>query len=197
MRRVALMAALVAVGCYPAERSPGDSSRVDTDAERDAQRVSRDAFEKWNEANKRLDAETSWRGMTRSLRQTWLWGRLRDNTDQDTQLHLKRLDAEERKILDKWYEAHEKWQPQRAEMLPESILNGRWLFNLYRQTMERARGDIQTQAEARRVLEVYVGLDGGVTILTDTLGVRELYDMMFEGDGWKVNLCKPAPHKKS
>ncbi len=196
MKRLVLAAAIVAIGCFPSERAPGMSSAPETDAEREAQRVSREAFEKWNEANKRLDAEASWNGMTRSLRQTWLWTRLRDNTDQETQLHLARMDSQDRKILDKWYEAHEKWQPQRAEMLPEGILNGRWLFTLYRQTMERARGDIKAQAEARRVLEVYVGTDGGVTILTDTMGVRELYDMMFEGDGWKVNLCKPAPHKK-
>jgi hypothetical protein len=46
------------------------------------------------------------------------------------------------------------------------------------------------------VKEIYVD-ETGVTVLTDTSGVSELYVMVFEGDGWKVDGHKPGQRRKN
>lgn len=198
MNRFVLLVAVLAVGCESGPRRPGDSSAPYGPEEKDAQGVARQAFEKWNDANARGDVEASWEGMTKSLRQDWLWMRLKDNRDSIAQEHLQRMEPEERKTLDRWLTALEKAfpPPQRAQGLPESILLGRWVFDLYRSTFARARGEASGQAKARKVTEVYMGGDGGVTIITKLHGVPEIYSMEYEGNTWKVHLCMPAAHKK-
>ncbi|MBI2932457.1 MAG: hypothetical protein HYY16_12465 [Planctomycetes bacterium] len=161
-----------------------------TDQERQG-RIVRDTFERWNEALARGDVEAGYAGMSDGFKSHWLWARLRDRNDTVTQAHLAKLDPALRGLLDVWFNAHEKEQPQRAELLPQSLLNSRWLFDLYREHLTREKQTVTAEAKVRTVREVYLD-ETGATVTAETLGILAMYAMVVEGGRWKIDGYRQA-----
>ncbi len=188
MRHWTLVLAVVVAGCMPQSNlRPPESPE-----EERAREAARKMFAQWNESLAKGDAQATYVGMSCALRSDWLWRRMQDKVDSITPPHMDKLDADALLVLGKWSsinEGHTKRTGSRATRLPESFLTSQWLFELYAAHFESVKAFAIGQAKMRKVVETYAD-QSGVTIITDSAGHKELYELIVEGDGFKVNMSR-------
>lgn len=158
-------------------------------------RAVREAFERWNASVAQGDVEAVYRGMSSGMKSHWLWTRIGDTSDNVTLRYVSSIDADTKPFLNDWMKANKNANPDRAFKLPMPVLTSAWLFNLFKETFQAGRAIAMSQADQRRVAEVYVDADG-VSILTSMKGTIELYVMVYEGDGWKVDGHRESPMRR-
>lgn len=146
-----------------------------------------DAFIRWNAAVAAGNSSAAFDGLTAGMKASWLWARLQDPNDGTARTQLDRLDSASTETLDEWRSRAQ----LRRTPLPESLATSSWLRELYRDWFARTP-TLVAEAKTRRIVEAYLGGDGGATLLTDNAGAHELFGMTREAGSWRIDNHRPA-----
>ncbi|HLY74153.1 MAG TPA: hypothetical protein VKU80_08550 [Planctomycetota bacterium] len=163
------------------------SCASETDATKSSN-TARETFEKWVRACVDGDALKVFRGMSDGYKSGWLYDRLGES-DSAARRWRGDLTGQARTDLDLWLGVAKKHEDGREEPLPSSVLEHPTLAALFRELFKRdyESGGIPTQMSRLQIAKVY-GDDSGVTVaVKNGVGSTELYGMVFERDGWKVD----------
>lgn len=189
----ALLSSLALAGCVTTTTSAADPRWVTKPVDKSANELAaesavRGAFEAWKEATMAGDVDTHYAGMTPSMVSHWLWGRVEDHGDLIMAKWLGILPAAQRKELETWREWHHKHQPDRAELLPATILGGDWIKKAYAEYFTQSFGQVKQSLSLAEVKQVAVDAQGA-TVITSLMGqATEAWVMVVGGDGkWYVD----------
>jgi len=151
----------------------------------------RRAFEEWAKAASAGDAEKTLAGFSDANKSQWLYIRLNEN-DPRTRQWRGQLTGGPRTALDLWWGQALKHGNGRDEPLHSMVLDHPSFLQLFREFFVLEARAIQTGLSRAEVTNTY-GDDSGVTVLVKSgLGKPiEYYQMVYEGNGWKIDLYKP------
>ena len=151
----------------------------------------RKAFEEWAQAASSGDAEKTLAGFSDGNKSQWLFDRLNEN-DPRTREWRGNLTGVARTHLDLWWGQALKNGNGRAEPLREVVLNHPTFIQLFREFYTMEMKSIQTNLSRAEVTQTY-GDDSGVTVLVKSGPGKpiEYYQMIYEGNGWKIDLYRP------
>jgi hypothetical protein len=151
----------------------------------------RKAFEEWAKAASEGDAEKTLAGFSDANKSQWLFDRLNEN---DARVRKWRgdLSGAPRTHLDLWWGQAIKHGNGRDEPLRDVVLNHPSFHQLFREFFTLEAKSIQTSLSRAEVTQTY-GDDSGVTVLVKSGPGKpvEYYQMIYEGNGWKIDLYKP------
>jgi len=174
-------AALLILGCLGASCA---SEPANTKATSGA----RDTFEGWVRACVDGDWKKVFAGMSDGFKSGWLYDRL---SESDTAARRWRVDlsGQARTDLDLWLGVAKKREDGREEPLPPAVLDHPSFAGLFRELFMRDfnGGGIRVQMSRLQIAQTY-GDDSGVTVaVKNGLNSTELYGLIYERDGWKVD----------
>jgi len=173
--------ALVMLGCCAASCTPEtNKAKASTGA--------REMFENWVRACVDGDVAKVFAGMSDGYKSGWIFDRLGES---DTAARRWRGDlaGQARTDLDLWLGVAKKREDGREESLPTSVLDHPSFAALFRELFMRDYngGGIRAQMSRLQIAQVY-GDDSGVTVaVKNGVNSTELYGLVFERDGWKVD----------
>ena len=174
-------ATLLILGCFAASCNPEtNKSKVSTSA--------REMFENWVRACVDGDVAKVFAGMSDGYKSGWIYDRLGES---DTAARRWRgdLTGQARTDLDLWLGVAKKREDGREESLPPSVLDHPSFAGLFRDLFMRDfnSGGIRVQMSRLQIAQVY-GDDSGVTVaVKNGINTTELYGLIYERDGWKVD----------
>lgn len=171
--------ALCACDALPPERTPD-------------QTVVEDAFMDWVDALVVGNATAAYLGLSELNKSQWLFDLLRGEDRGAHDWRLK-LDAQTRTDVDLWYNYFkDKAADLRVQKLGSSVLDSPEILALWRRTFDGQKESIRLQMSKVQVTEVYT--DGAAASLTvrNILGKTEIYELIFERGGWKINHHRAA-----
>jgi hypothetical protein len=205
MKRLMPVVLALAAGCVavPApKRGPSDIV-PETAAERDQREVAHEAFLKLHRAWLDGDAAASLSMMSVQGISDWLLTRTRDTGDPAWPKQLARLDAPSRVEFDAWVRFNKRVQipiaNTRPEVLPESILNSKWLRETWNHYFEAEKANLKHIAASMQVSEEDVYVEGtGMSVLVRLNRTpTHIYSMVQEGEGWRFDYAvRPAGKQK-
>ena len=149
------------------------------------------AFEEWAKAASAGDAEKTLSGFSDANKSQWLFDRLNEN-DPRAKRWRGDLTGEPRTALDLWWGQALKNGSGRNEPAPALVLSHPTFIALFRVFFTAEAKSIQTGLSRAEVTQTY-GDDSGVTVLVKSgPGMPvEYYQMVYEGNSWKIDLYKP------
>lgn len=143
------------------------------------------AFEAWVKACVAGDGEAVFRGMSEGFKSGWLYDRLNE-ADPVARRWRGELTGTARTDLDLWWGLAKKRNDGRKDQLPPSVLNHPSLMGLFKDILADETG-VRSQMARVAVAQGFAD-DTGVTIaIKNGAGTTELYGMVAEVDGWKVD----------
>jgi hypothetical protein len=152
----------------------------------DKKESARTAFEDWVRACAEGDAAKVFHGLSDGNKSGWVYERL-EESDALARRWRGDLTGLARTDLDLWLGVAKKRADGRQEPLPQTVLTHPSLKTLFTELFTRDAGAIKLQMSRLAVAQVY-GDDSGVTVaVKNGLGSTELYGMVYERDGWKID----------
>lgn len=146
----------------------------------------REAFETWVKAAVKGDARTTFAMLSDGNKSGWIFDRLEEG-DGSARRWRGELTGTARTELDLWWGVAKTRGSGREEPLPSSVITHPSLEQLFTEFFVRTQGGIQVQMSRLQVSQVY-GDDSGVTVaVRNGQGATELYGMVYERDGWKID----------
>jgi hypothetical protein len=151
----------------------------------------RKAFVEWAKAASSGDAEKTLAGFTDANKSQWLYDRLNEN-DLRSNRWRGALTGAPRTALDLWWGQALKHNDGRTEPLNSLVLAHPSFVALFREYFTAEAQAIKTGLSRAEVTQTY-GDATGVTVLVKAgPGMPvEYYQMIYEGNGWKIDLYKP------
>jgi hypothetical protein len=146
----------------------------------------RDMFEDWVRACVAGETDKVFHGMSDGYKSGWLYDRL-DEGDPTTRRWRGELTGPARTDLDLWLGVAKKRDTGRESNLPSSVLEHPSLGALFKELFMKDYGGIQTQMSRLQIANVFAD-DSGVTVaVKNGLNSTELYGLVYERDGWKID----------
>ena len=148
----------------------------------------RESFELWVHACVDGDWAKVFAGMSDGYKSGWLFDRLAES-DSATRRWRGALTGQARTDLDLWLGMAKKREDGREEALPPSVLDHPSFAQLFRELFMRDfnGGGIRTQMSRLQIAQIY-GDDSGVTVaVKNGVNSTELYGLIYERDGWKID----------
>jgi hypothetical protein len=157
-----------------------------TEEKQDTQLV-RKAFEDWVKLTMAGDAEKSLAMLSDAKKSEWLYDRLEEN-DPLARRWRGELTGTARTELDLWWGVAHKRRSGRAEILKESVLAHPTFVQLFRDYFGQTASAIRTQFSRLEILKIYAD-DTGITVIVKCgMGApTEMYGLIFEREGWKID----------
>jgi len=151
----------------------------------------RKAFEEWAKAASSGDAERTLAGFSDANKSAWLYERLNEN-DPRTRRWRGDLTGTPRTALDLWWGQALKNGNGRDEPVSSVVLTHPTFLRMFREYFTAEAQSIQTGLSRAEVTQAY-GDASGVTVLVKSApGMPvEYYQMVYEGNRWKIDLYKP------
>lgn len=144
------------------------------------------AFETWVKAAVSGDAIRTFAMLSDGNKSGWLFDRIEEG-DASARRWRSELTGTPRTDLDLWLGVARKRGGGRDEPLPSSVLLDRSLQDLFVEFFMRTQEGIRVQMSRLQIAQVY-GDDSGVTVaVRNGVGATELYGMVYERDGWKID----------
>ena len=170
---VGLAVALVACEELPPERSP-EQIRVE------------DAFMAWVNHLVKGNSDAAYRGLSEQNKSQWLFALLRG---EDRAAHAWRLKLEgrTRTDVDLWLNYFKDKRDGRVEKLPTSLLDDPGVLDVWRTTFESQKEVIRIQMSRLQISEIFTDAAAASIIVRNIEGKTEMYQMVFERGGWKVD----------
>ncbi|HEX7900439.1 MAG TPA: hypothetical protein VF950_21905 [Planctomycetota bacterium] len=170
---VGLALALVACEELPPERTP-EQIRVE------------DAFMAWVNHLAKGNADAAYRGLSEQNKSQWMFDLLRA---EDRAAHAWRLTLEgrTRTDVDLWLNYFKDKRDGRVEKLPTALLDDPGVLNVWRSTFEAQKEIIRIQMSRLTISEVFAEAAAASIIVRNIEGKSEMYQMIFERNGWKVD----------
>ena len=149
------------------------------------------AFEEWAKAASSGDVERTLAGFSDANKSQWLYTRLNEN-DLRTKKWRGELTGAPRTSLDLWWGQALKNGNGRDEPLHSIVLGHPSFIELFREFFTLEAQAIQTNLSRAEVTKTY-GDESGVTVLVKSGPGKpvEYYQMIYEGNAWKIDLYKP------
>lgn len=174
---VLLLGLLSACGGGPQNSGTMDESRS---------RSAREAFENWVRGAVAGDAVKTFAMLSDGNKSGWLFDRLEEG-DASARRWRAELTGTVRTELDLWLGVARQRESGRDEPLPSSVLLHPSLGELFTEYFVRTAGGIKVQMSRLQIAQIY-GDDSGVTVaVRNGVGATELYGMIYERDGWKID----------
>jgi len=143
-------------------------------------------FEDWVRACVAGDAPKVFNGMSDAYKSGWLFDRF-DEADPTTRRWRGELTGEARTDLDLWLGVAKKRETGRESILPISVLQHPSLTGLFKELFMKTYGGIKIQMSRIQIAQVYSD-DSGVTVaVKNSMSSTELYGLVYERDGWKID----------
>ena len=153
----------------------------------------RQAFEAWAKAASSGDAEKTLDGFSDANKSQWLFDRLNENDSRARQWRGA-LTGEPRTRLDLWWGQALKNGNGRDEPLNGFVLGHPSFLQLFREFFVAEAKTIQTGLSRAQVTQAYGDATGVTVLVKSGPGMPvEYYQMIYEGNGWKIDLYKPPP----
>jgi hypothetical protein len=144
------------------------------------------AFENWVKAAVGGDGIRTFAMLSDANKSGWLYDRLEEG-DGSSRRWRQELQGTARTDLDLWLGVAKKHGGGRDEPLPSSVLLDKSLQDLFTEFFMRTQEGIRVQMSRLQIAQVY-GDDSGVTVaVRNGVGATELYGMVYERDGWKID----------
>lgn len=180
MRRIVALLLLAASGSTlltTSCASPATTKEVD---------LARKTFEEWAKAAVTGDAEKTLAGFSDSKKSEWLFERLEEN-DPIARRWRGELTGVARTDLDLWWGIAHKSGSGR-EPLRTTVLDHPTFIKLFREYFVQTAGAIKLQFSKLEIANVY-GDDTGITVAVrcGQGAPTELYGLIYERDGWKID----------
>jgi hypothetical protein len=146
----------------------------------------REAFESWVRAAVDGDAAKTFFMLSDGNKSNWVFDRLEEG-DASARRWRGELTGTARTDLDLWWGVAKQRQSGRDEPLPSSVLLHPALAQLFTEFFVRTASGIKIQMSRLQIANIY-GDDSGVTVaVRNGIGATELYGMIYERDGWKID----------
>jgi len=146
----------------------------------------REAFETWVRAAVEGNAEKTFAMLSDGNKSGWLFDRLEEG-DVPARRWRSELTGTARTELDLWWGVARNRDSGRDEPLPSSVLMHPSLAQLFKEYFVRTQEGIRVQMSRVQIAQIY-GDDSGVTVaVRNGVGATELYGMIYERDGWKID----------
>jgi hypothetical protein len=145
-------------------------------------------FENWVRACVDGNALKVFRGMSDGYKSGWLYERFGES-DSAARRWRGDLTGKARTDLDLWLGVAKRHGDGREEVLPNAVLEDPTLAQLFSELFKRdfESGGIKIQMSRLQIAKVYTD-DSGVTIaVKNAVGSTELYGMIYDREGWKVD----------
>jgi hypothetical protein len=161
---------------------PEKSSEMDAARSKSA----RDAFENWVRAAVGGDSTKTFDMLSDGNKSGWIYDRLEEG-DPSARRWRGELTGTARTELDLWWGVAKQRSSGRDEPLPSSVLLHPSLAQLFAEYFVRTETGIRVQMSRLQISQIY-GDDSGVTVaVRNGVGATELYGMIYERDGWKID----------
>lgn len=152
----------------------------------DRKEHAKESFQNWVRDCVAGDAPKVFHGMSDAYRSGWLYERF-EESDAVIRRWRGELTGQARTDLDLWLGVARKRGSGREEPLPASVLTDPSLVQAFKELFMRTYDGVRVQMSRLAVAEVYSD-DSGVTVaVKNGLGSTELYGLLYERDGWKVD----------
>lgn len=152
--------------------------------------LARKAFEEWVRNAVAGDADKVFATFSDPYKSNWLFERLQAS-DALARRWRGDLTGRPRTELDLWLGIAKKKGNGREEGLPESVLRDAGLAQLFRGYFAQESGMIRTQLSRIVISQVFAD-DSGVTVaIKNGQGSTELYGLINQADGWKIDNYRP------
>jgi hypothetical protein len=149
------------------------------------------AFVEWAKAASSGDAEKTLAGFSDANKSQWLYQRLNEN-DPKTKRWRGQLTGSPRTSLDLWWGLALKHGDGRSEPLSANVLGHPSFIELFREFYTAELQSIQTGLSRAEVTQTYGDATGVTVLVKSGPGMPvEYYQMIYEGNGWKIDLYKP------
>ena len=147
----------------------------------------RQQFESWVKSAAAGDADKTLAMFSDAKKSEWLYDRLEEN-DPFARRWRGDLTGPARTDLDLWWGIAHTNRNGRTEPLRPSVLDHPTFRNLFKEYFVQTSGAIKAQFSKLEISNVY-GDDTGITVAVKCgLGApTELYGLVFEHDGWKID----------
>lgn len=143
------------------------------------------AFENWVKAFVAGDGDAVYKGMSDGLKSGWIYDRLAES-DPAARRWRGELTGTARTDLDLWLGLAKKRNDGRKDNLPQSVLTHPSMAELFK-TYFVNEGRLRNEMSGLAIGQAFAD-DSGVTIaVKNGQGSTELYGLIVEGDGWKVD----------
>ena len=207
-RLIPVLCALAAAGCVTVPTPMrGNNAATDkpseTPAEREQREIAYDSFKRMHQAWIDGDAAVSLSLMSVRYVSDWMLMRTRDKSDPDWSKVLEKLDKPSRVEFDLWVRDNKNVKipisNSRATPLPETILASAWLRETWKHYFDLEKANLKLIAEAMNVGVDDVGVDGtGCSVMVRIRRApTHIYQMVIEGDAWKLDYTVKAAEKRS
>lgn len=173
MRKISALLVVLAASCATPAPKPVDTARK--------------SFESWANAAKAGDAEKTLDGFSDAKKSEWLYQLLEDN-DPVARRWRGELTGGPRTQLDLWWGIAHNRRNGREEVLSSGVLYHPSFVKMFREYFMQTANAIRAQFSVLEISQVY-GDDTGVTVVVKC-GVgapSELYGLVYERDGWKID----------
>ena len=152
--------------------------------------IARKAFEDWARAAVAGDAEKTLAGFTDAKKSEWLFERFLEN-DLIVRKWRGELTGEPRTHLDLWLGVAKRHGNGRAEPLQSIVLDHPSFAQMFREYFVLTAHEIKASFSRMEIAQVF-GDDQGVTVAVKSgPGTpTELYELIFERNGWKIHTYK-------
>ena len=146
----------------------------------------RDMFEDWIRACVSGDGAKVFHGMSDAYKSGWLFDRI-EESDSAARRWRGELTGLARTDLDLWLGVARQKSSGRDSVLPPSVLDHPSFEGLFKELFMKDLGAVQLQMSRVQIANVYSD-DSGVTVaVKNGLNSTELYGLIYERDGWKVD----------
>lgn len=154
--------------------------------------LARKAFEEWARAAVAGDAEKTLAGLTDARKSEWLFERFLEN-DLIVRRWRGEMTGEARTQLDLWLGISKRHGNGREQPLPPIVLDHPSFAPMFREYFVLTAQGIKDVFSRMEVAQVF-GDDQGVTVAVRSGpgSATELYELVYERSGWKINNYKPA-----
>jgi hypothetical protein len=151
----------------------------------------RKAFEEWAKAASSGDAERTLAAFTDGNKSDWLYARLNEN-DPRSKRFRGELTGAPRTALDLWWGQAIRNGNGRDQPVSSLVLGDPSFVALFREYFTAEAKAIQTGLSRAEVTQAYGDATGVTVLVKSGPGMPiEYYQMIYEGNSWKIDLYKP------
>lgn len=153
--------------------------------------TARKAFQEWAKAASTGDADKTLAGFSDANKSQWVYQLLNEN-DPRARRWRGQLTGTPRTSLDLWWGQALKNGNGRNNPLSQLVLGHPSFIELFREYFTAEARVIQTNLSRAEVTQTYGDATGVTVLVKSGAGMPiEYYQMVYEGDGWKIDLYKP------
>jgi hypothetical protein len=173
VRKFSALLLVLAASCSTPEVKPTDNARK--------------SFDAWAQAARSGDAEKTLAGFSDAKKSEWLYQLLEDN-DPIARRWRGELTGTPRTQLDLWWGVSHKRGNGRDEILNAGVLYHPSFAKMFREYFMQTANSIRDQFSRLEIAQVY-GDDSGITVAVKCVAgaPTELYGLVYERDGWKID----------